>query len=141
MGLSNIVTLLALCMTGPFGALLLIIVRTTLGSMFTGGLSTLMYSLPAGIISVLASALLMRTLFPRVSLVAVSVVAATLHNTVQNLLYCFITDTPRMLLYLPYLALAGVVAGFITGYAAYTIIRYIPESVFKRAIDTRERVS
>ena len=136
MGLSNIVTLITLCLMGPVDALLLVVVRTTVGAMFAGGFSTLIYSLPAGLISALISALLANTVFPRISLVAVSVVAATVHNMAQNLLYCLVTGTPRMLLYLPYLALAGVVAGFITGYTAYRIMKHIPETVFKNAVGT-----
>lgn len=134
LGLSNVVTLLTLCLLGPGDALLLTLLRTVLGALVTGGISTLMYSLPAGVASVLLSALLMRRAFPRISLVAVSVAASVLHNLTQNLIYCLISQTPQMLGYAPYLAMVGAAAGLVTGYAAFLVIRTIPLSVFRRAL-------
>ena len=64
LGLSNIFTLLALVLLGPIDALLLIIVRTVFTSMLFGGFSILMYSLPAGIVSVVVSAILLQFAFP-----------------------------------------------------------------------------
>ena len=126
MGLSNIFTLLALAVLGPGQALALVVVRTVLGSCFAGSLSTLMYSLPAGVVSVLASALLLRLFWGRVSLTAVSITAAVLHNLTQNLMFCLITQTPQMYAYMPYLALIGVLAGFITGRVVHLVIRRLP---------------
>ncbi len=134
MGLSNLVTLFTLVVLGPLNAVTLVIVRTTLGSLFSGGLSTLMYSLPAGICSVLLSAALMKGLFPRISLVAISIAAAVMHNLVQNAVYCLIMQSPQMLGYLPYLAVAGVAAGLINGYAVHLLVKVIPVSMFRTVL-------
>ena len=130
MGLSNIFSLLAVYLLGPVDALVLVVVRTTLGSMFTGNMSTLLYSMTAGIVSVLVSSLLVEFAYPRVSTVAISVVSAVLHNLTQNLVFCLISDTPEMFSYMPVLALLGVLAGIIVGFGVWFILRSIPVRTF-----------
>ena len=75
---------------------------------------------------------LFRFLFPKTSLTAISVTAATLHNIVQNLVFCLVTETPEALIYLPYLALTGAVAGVIVGLAAYLTVKALPKNYFAR---------
>ena len=60
MGLSNIFSMLTLFLLGPTEAFVLVIIRTVVGSMFTGNMSTLMYSLTAGIVSVVVSSVLVQ---------------------------------------------------------------------------------
>lgn len=130
MGLSNIFSLLALFILGPAEAIILVVVRTVLGSIFMGNMSTLLYSFTAGLVSVVISSLLVTFVYPRVSVIAVSVVAAVMHNLAQNLVFCLVSDTPEMFGYMPYLALLGVVAGLIVGFAVWFILRTVPPRVF-----------
>lgn len=130
MGLSNIFSLLALFILGPAEAIILVVVRTVLGSIFMGNMSTLLYSFTAGLVSVVISSLLVNFVYPRVSVIAVSVVAAVMHNLAQNLVFCLVSDTPEMFGYMPYLALLGVVAGLIVGFAVWFILRTVPPRVF-----------
>lgn len=71
----------------------------------------LMYSFSGGVISLALSSVLMYTVYPRVSLMSVSIAAAVLHNIVQNAVYVLVTDTPLMMAYMPYLALIGILSG------------------------------
>lgn len=135
MGLSNIFSLLALFVLGPTEAFVLVIVRTTLGSLFTGNVSTLMYSMTAGLVSVAVSTLLVEFVYPRVSIVSISVVAAVMHNVAQNVVFCLISNTPEMFAYMPWLALIGVVAGVIVGFAVWFILRAVPVKVFLGVAD------
>ena len=135
MGISNVFSLLTLFVMGPTEALILILVRTTLGSIFTGNMSTLMYSMTAGVVSVAVSAVLVEFVYPRVSIVAISVVAAVMHNLTQNLVFCLVSSTPEMFAYMPWLALLGVVAGIIVGFAVWFILRAVPTKVFIGAAD------
>lgn len=135
MGLSNIFSLLTLFLLGPIDAFVLVIVRTTLGSMFTGNMSTIMYSMSAGIVSVIVSSLLVEFAYPKVSIIAVSVVAAVMHNITQNVVFCLISNTPEMFAYLPVLALIGVLAGVIVGFAVWFILRMIPLRTFAFILD------
>ena len=130
MGLSNIFSMLALYVLGPVDAFILVVIRTTLGSIFLGNISTLLYSMTAGIVSVIVSALLVQFVYPRVSIVAISVVSAVMHNLTQNLVYCLVSNTPQMFSYMPWLALLGVVAGLIVGFAVWLILRGVPVKIF-----------
>ncbi|MCM1042880.1 MAG: Gx transporter family protein [Corallococcus sp.] len=129
MGLSNIFSLLTLFVLGPVDAIVVVIVRTTLGSLITGNLSTLLYSLSAGLVSILAAIILVYVLYPKISAIAVSVVSAVLHNLTQNVVFCLISSTPQMYSYMPYLALIGVVAGLIVGFAAVLIVKAVPQRI------------
>ena len=135
MGLSNIFSLLTLFVLGPTEAIILVVIRTTLGSIFTGNVSTLMYSLTAGLVSVVVSVILVEFVYPKVSIVAISVVAAVMHNLTQNIVFCLVSNTPEMFSYMPWLALLGVVAGIIVGFAVWFILRAVPMRVFVGVAD------
>ena len=135
MGLSNIFSLLTVIVLGPTEAIILVVIRTTLGSIFTGNVSTLMYSLTAGLVSVVVSVILVEFVYPRVSIVAISVVAAVMHNLTQNIVFCLVSNTPEMFSYMPGLALLGVVAGIIVGFAVWFILRAVPTRVFVGVAD------
>ena len=135
MGLSNIFSLLTLFVLGPTEAIILVVIRTVLGSIFTGNISTLLYSLTAGLVSVVVSVILVEFIYPKVSIVAISVVAAVMHNLTQNIVFCFVSNTPEMFSYMPWLALLGVVAGIIVGFAVWFILRVVPTKVFVGAAD------
>ena len=130
MGLSNIFSLLTVFVLGPTEAIILVVIRTILGSIFTGNVSTLMYSLTAGLVSVVVSVILVEFVYPKVSIIAISVVAAVMHNLTQNIVFCLVSNTPEMFSYMPWLALLGVVAGIIVGFAVWFILRTVPTHVF-----------
>ncbi len=130
MGISNIFTLLAVILLSPLDGLILVAVRTTLGSLFTGGLSSWLYSFSAGVASVIVSGLLVFLFFDKISVVAISVAAAVVHNAVQNTVFCLVTGTPEMFVYLPYLALMGIVAGLIVGVVSVLLLKTLPFEKF-----------
>lgn len=135
MGLSNIFSLLALFLLGPVDAFVLVLVRVVLGSMFTGNMSTLMYSLTAGVVSVIISSVLVELVYPKVSIVAISIVSAVMHNLTQNIVFCLVSNTPQMFSYMPWLGLLGVLAGIIVGFAVWFILRMIPTRTFAAMLD------
>lgn len=139
MGLSNVFSLLAVFLLGPVDAVVLVLVRTTLGSMFTGNLSTLLYSMSAGLVSVGVSSLLVEFVYPKVSIVAISVVSAVVHNLTQNVVYCLVSNTPQMFSYMPWLALLGVLAGVIVGFAVWFILRAVPLKTFAGLLSVTEQ--
>jgi uncharacterized membrane protein len=50
--------------------------------------------------------------------------------TVQNVIFCIITDTLNYLTYLPYFVLIGVVSGIIVGFSVYILVKRIPLNKF-----------
>lgn len=125
LGLANIFSMLALLLYGLPDALLVVLVRTFLGSLFAGNVSMLLYSMTAGVVSVIACRLLL-CLLPRVSFVAVSVAGAVLHNFVQLLVYCALAGTMLLLGYSPYLCLLGALSGAAVGLIVTYTVKLLP---------------
>ena len=134
-GLSNIFTLVTLLMFGPIDAIILIIVRTTLGSLIVGNLVSLIYSLSAGVASLLVAIVLMQFVYPRISLISISITSAIVHNIVQVLVFCLLVNNMYMISYLPYFALIGMASGLIVGALVFLIIHKVPISYFDKIIN------
>lgn len=132
MGLANIFSMSALILYGPAEAFVVVVVRTFLGSLFVGNISMLLYSFTGGVISLALSSVLMYVVYPRVSLMAVSIAAAVLHNIVQSAVYVFVTETALMLSFMPYMALIGILSGTIVGAVVEIIFKKVPANVFAR---------
>lgn len=128
-GLGNIFVLLALLFYGGAGGFLTVVIKALLGCALTGNVSALMYSLPAGITALVFEYTFIKCAFPRVSLPAISVGAAVLHNAVQNVIFCLVTGW-EAIAFLPYLALIGAVSGLIVGIAAFTLTKLLPEKFY-----------
>ena len=139
MGLANIFSLTAIILYGPLEGLCVVVVRTVLGSLFAGNISMLMYSLTGGVVAWGISSLLIYLVCPKVSVLAVSVAAAVLHNITQNIVYIYITGTTLMISYMPYLALIGVLSGTIVGAVVAIIFKKVPLSVFERACGLKNK--
>ena len=121
LGLANIVTVYAVFVLGPGDALMVLLARVLLGSMFSGQMMTLFYSLGGGLLCWAVLALL-RRLFSREQLWLCSPVSAIAHNLGQLLVAAALMRTWAVLAYLPYLVLAGAASGLFTGLCAQFLI-------------------
>lgn len=133
-GLSNIFTLLSLLLLGPIDAIILVVARTVLGSLITGSLSSLMFSLTAGLVSVIVSILMYLYTLPKVSIIAISILSAVVHNIVQTAIFCLITGTPEYFSFLLYLVAIGIVAGAVVGVITLILIKYIPKNFVEKLL-------
>ena len=116
-GLANIVTVFTVYALGAPYAAAVLAVRLVLGALMTGQVSALLYGGPAGIAALLLAVLLKRVL--KEDLIWVnSALSAVLHNIVQIMIAWAVTGTTAILLYLPLLVIAGIVAGSFTGLCA-----------------------
>ena len=95
LGLANIVTVYAMFVLGPRDTLLILLSRIFLGAVFSGQMMTLLYSLGGGLLSYFALLLLRRVLG-------------------RGQLW--------VLVYLPYLVLAGLITGTLTGLCAQLVV-------------------
>lgn len=124
LGLSNVITVYAVFAFGPWEALAILLVRVLLGSMFTGQMMALAYSLAGGLLSLLAMLLLRKLLTPKQIWVA-SVAGGICHNIGQILVAMAVTSTPSIAVYLPVLILSGLVTGLFTGLCAQYLIHHM----------------
>jgi len=133
LGLSNAFILLTFILLGaPYGFSALI-VKCTLGSVFSGNISAIIYSLPSGVFALGVQALLMY-FCKRVSVVCVSTVGGVVNLVCQNLTFCLVTGTIEFIVYLPYLALIGVLSGLVVGFAVFLTVKFLPRSIYDKLL-------
>ena len=121
LGLANIVTVYAMFTFGPGDTLMILAARIFLGAVFSGQMMTLIYSAAGGLLS-WCVLLLLRKLLDRRQIWLCSPVAGVFHNLGQLLAAAAVMKTWTVLAYLPYLILAGILAGLFTGVAAQALI-------------------
>ena len=117
LGLANIVTIYAIFLLGPADAAAILLTRIILGSVFSGNLMALAYSLAGGLMCYLIM-LLMGQLVTEKQIWVCSVFGAIAHNVGQIGAAIAITRMPSLLAYLPVLMISGIAAGLFTGLAA-----------------------
>lgn len=123
LGLANIITVYAMFCLGPRDTLLILLVRIFLGSLFTGQMMALAYSLCGGLLCYLVM-LVMRRIVTENQIWVCSVIGAIAHNIGQIIAAIAVTSTPGLAMYLPVLLVSGIIAGLFTGFAAqFTIHR------------------
>lgn len=139
MGLANIFSFAALIMYSPIEAFLIVAIRCGLGAVYAGNVSALLYSFTGGVVSMAVSSVLMYTLYPRISVTAVSVTAAVCHNVTQNVVFVLMSGTVNMFVNLPYLVLLGIASGAIVGGVVMLVFKKVPKSVFLKALYKKEK--
>ena len=122
LGLSNIITLVAMLLLGRKEAGAILLVRVLMGAMFAGSPSTLLFSAAGGLFAYLVMCLT-TGVFSDKQLWIVSALAGVAHNAGQLLACALVVKTPGVLAYAPILAASGVITGVFTGFAAMYLIR------------------
>ena len=124
MGLANIVTLAVLYLYRPRDALAVLVVRVVLGSIFSGQMTTLFFSLGGGLLCFAVCVMLQR-FFPLRRLWVLSMIGAVFHNIGQIIVAIAVTGTPEIVWYLPVLLLSGLISGCFTGFAAQYFLSHL----------------
>ena len=121
LGLANIVTLYALYALGFPSALAILLVRCTLGALFAGNASALLFSLLGGLSALLVMALLSKS--KKLSIFGVSIAGAAAHNCGQvcaalitlGSTAAFVVENSAVFYYLPFLLLVSLFTGALSG--------------------------
>jgi len=122
LGLANAISLMTIAFFGAKEAIIVVALRTFLGSVFGGGVSSFLYSLMGGTLSALVMAVMYRKSGNLFSLPAISVVGAIFHNIGQILVASLIVQNMRLFYYLPVLMISAVITGLFIGFAVqYTL--------------------
>lgn len=124
LGLANIVTLAALYLLGPRQAYTILAVRCFLGSVFGGSITSLLFSLTGGTLSMLTMTAARR--LPFLSVYGVSILGAAAHNIGQIFASMLLMQSVYIGAYLPYLLVIAVFTGLATGAACAGVLRVLP---------------
>ncbi len=121
LGLANIVTLITIYMYGRKEAFCVLALRIGLGTVFTGHMLSLIYSISGGLLSYIVMALLFK-LFDTKRLWVISILCAIAHNIGQITAAVAITHVPELIWYLPALMISAIITGAFTGVIAMLIL-------------------
>ena len=119
-GLSNLITIVALFLMGWKDAFAISIIRIVLAGFLFGNLFAIFYSLAGALLSLLIMMLLKKLEF---GTVAVSCAGGVAHNIGQISFAALLVENSRLFYYLPVLLIAGVLAGIVIGIIGGELIK------------------
>ncbi|MBR5155329.1 MAG: Gx transporter family protein [Clostridia bacterium] len=119
LGLTNIVSIINIFMFGGRNALLISVFRSFWGSLLTGGVMTMAYSVTGAFFSSISMWFIKKILYPKVSIIGISIIGAATHNVSQLIVAVIFYSSVYVMSYLPILLVLSLVSGFITGSATH----------------------
>lgn len=125
LGLANIVTLFALTTMYRREAAAILLCRILLGSIFAGSITSFLFSLFGGFLSLAVMALLLRRKDSWFSLYGISAAGAAAHNIGQIVAAMIVLGTSDILAYLPLLLISAIPMGFVTGLIGKTVLTHL----------------
>lgn len=124
MGLANMVSLATLLLFGPKEALSVLILRILLGSLLTGQVSSMFFSLSGGLLSNIGMIMIYFLTRKKIPLWLLSMYGAILHSIGQLLIAFIIVRTPGLILYLPILLFSSLITGYFIGLGTHFIVKH-----------------
>lgn len=124
LGLANVVTVYAAFALSPGETVMILLCRIILGSLFSGNMLAMLYSLGGGLLCIAVTLLLTKVLSVNQIWIA-SVVGAIFHNIGQILVAVLVMKTVLVFAYLPHLMISGVITGAFTGFAAQAVTKHM----------------
>ncbi len=122
LGLSNVVTLFAIYTIGRRKAVLVLLLRIVLGSLITGQVASMAFSLAGGLLCYIVMCVVYQFASER-QIWVVSVFGAIGHNLGQIIVAAFVVGTTSVVFYLPILTASAIVTGLFTGLCAQYLIK------------------
>lgn len=136
LGLTNLITVIALYMLeDKKDVLLIIVLRLLLSTMFSGNLSTLMYGAAGAILSYCIMISVKAIGKDKISIIGVSASGAFFHNVGQLIVAAIIVQNIAVMLYLPLLSLAGISTGVFIGVISNFIVKHMSKLPYFRDIN------
>ena len=129
MGLSNVVSLVAVVILGTIDAYFVLIVRCIMSSIVSGNYFALIYSIIAGVFSLSVEVVLIKMPSRHLSIVSISFIGALVHNFTQLCIAGIIVKT-SLLAALPIMLIASVIAGLFVGFVGYYVIMLLPKEFY-----------
>ena len=131
LGISNSIILLSLYWLGISISCALMIMKVLISSFLFGNMTTIIFGLSGGTLSILIMILLVYVL-NGVSPIVAGISGAVMHNVGQVLVAMIIVNNDKMLYYMGILILIGIGTGFVTGTIAKIIMIYVKPVVHTR---------
>lgn len=135
LGLSNIITVVCLYIFTLKDAFVVIVLRIILSTLFGGTVSSFLYSISGGLLSLITMYLIKKLGKEYISIIGVSITGAFFHNLGQILMAALIIHNINIIVYLPILSVAGIGTGFFVGITARFLMLYVKKLPFYSVIN------
>jgi heptaprenyl diphosphate synthase len=132
LGLANIVTLSAIYLLTFKQAAAVVLLRVILTAVTFGSLSSFLYSLSGGVLSLLIMAGILKVFKGEISLMGVSVAGAVAHNIGQLVVATIMIHNVLIFTYMPILLIVAIPTGIFVGIVARILINYLEKVKFMR---------
>ena len=109
-----------------------VLLRIILTATTFGSLSSFLYSLSGGVLSLLVMASIVKVFRNEVSLVGVSITGAIAHNIGQLIVAAFVINSFLIITYLPILLIIAIPTGIFVGFVARFLINYLERINFRK---------
>lgn len=126
LGLGNVVLLACFLLVGVFEGYAVLVLKCLLSAVFAGNFSMLIWSLPSALVAYTAMVLLSKTKI--FSTTGLSIAGGMLHNFTQILVATIVVGT-SVFFYLPYMLLAGGIAGLVTGIVCHFAVEGLKSKI------------
>ena len=130
LGLANIVTVIILYAFDAKTALVCAILRSFLGSILYGGVTSAIYSVSGAVFAWFMMTMAKRVSNGKLTQIGVSVLGAFSHNVAQVFVASLVLSNVWIFTYLPILGIASCITGVFTGYGARYALVYLEKTVF-----------
>lgn len=125
LGLANIVTVTAIYMLTFKEASTVVLLRIILTAATYGSMSSFLYSLSGGILSLLVMAILVKVFREDLTMMTVSIIGAIAHNIGQLMMAGLVLRTTLIITYLPLLLIVAIPTGVFVGIVAKFLIGHL----------------
>lgn len=126
LGLTNLITVIALyTLDSKRDVLIIIILRLLLSTMFSGNLSTFMYSATGALLSYCVMICIKSIEKDKISIIGVSASGAFFHNVGQLIVASAVLNNIAIMLYLPILSIAGIGTGIFIGITSNFVVKHM----------------
>jgi len=116
LGLANIITVVVISLFGFWDAFAVMVTRTIISSIYTGGLNVFLFSFAGGLLSTVAMWIAYKKLSKVLSTSGISILGAVFHNVGQIIVASImVKDTAIFFTYLPILMMTGILTGLFIG--------------------------
>lgn len=116
LGLANIISLFTIMVFGFKEATILVLLRVTISSIFTGGIAGFFYSISGGLISVIVMSFIYNKFRNNFSIISISIIGSIFHNIGQLITASIVVMDFRVFYYFPALLISGTIMGIIIGF-------------------------
>lgn len=132
LGLTNIITALSIYTLSFRDSFVIVILRILLSTLLGSSISSLMYSLAGGILSLITMFIIKQAGKDNVSMIGVSIVGAFSHNVGQILVSALVIQNINMVLYFPVLGVTGMITGFFVGIVSSYLLMLLKKLPFSK---------